>query len=517
MEKIYSIITVVLLCTASLHAQNVNIPDANFKAYLVGNTSINTNSDSEIQVSEATAFNGSINCNNLNITDLTGIEAFTALTSLECNDNNLTSLDVSNNTNLSILYCNNNNLTSIDISNNTQLISFQCCCNSISTLDLSNNSLLDRLYVNHNQLSSLDVTNNTALTKFRCYNNQLTQLNVANGNNTNFTEFLAQNNPNLTCIQVDNAAYSTTNWTDIDAGVSFSEDCSATWCTVNIPDANFKVYLVGNASINTNSDSEIQCSEAAAFTGYLNCNNLNIADLTGIEAFTALTSLHCGNNSSITVLDLSQNTALTYLNCSNIGLTSLDVSNNTSLTELNCQNNQITNLDVTNNNDLNQLVCYGNQITSLDVSNSLNLTDLRVQNNQLTQLNVANGNNTNFTLFDATNNPNLTCIQVDDANYSTTNWTDIDAGASFSENCGSTTEVNELGQTLLNFYPNPVTQHLNLIMNNSATIQVVNLLGETVVTQKAVEGHSTLDVSNLKPGIYFLQSENSKAVRFVKE
>ena len=40
--------------------QNVNIPDANFKAYLVGNSAINTNGDSEIQVSEATAFNGAI-------------------------------------------------------------------------------------------------------------------------------------------------------------------------------------------------------------------------------------------------------------------------------------------------------------------------------------------------------------------------------------------------------------------------------------------------------------------------
>jgi hypothetical protein len=42
--------------------QNVNIPDANFKAYLVGNTAINTNGDTEIQVSEATAFTGTIYC-----------------------------------------------------------------------------------------------------------------------------------------------------------------------------------------------------------------------------------------------------------------------------------------------------------------------------------------------------------------------------------------------------------------------------------------------------------------------
>ena len=40
--------------------QNVNIPDAIFKEYLVNNTAINTNGDYEIQVSEASVFNGGI-------------------------------------------------------------------------------------------------------------------------------------------------------------------------------------------------------------------------------------------------------------------------------------------------------------------------------------------------------------------------------------------------------------------------------------------------------------------------
>jgi hypothetical protein len=75
----------VLLALPLLYGYNqnekiVNIPDANFKAYLVGNTNINTNGDTEIQVSEAAAFNGGINCGWMNIADLTGIEAFTALT-----------------------------------------------------------------------------------------------------------------------------------------------------------------------------------------------------------------------------------------------------------------------------------------------------------------------------------------------------------------------------------------------------------------------------------------------------
>ena len=56
--------------------QNVTIPDANFKAYLVGNTSINTNMDTEIQVSEANSFSGEISCGSMNISDLTGIEEF---------------------------------------------------------------------------------------------------------------------------------------------------------------------------------------------------------------------------------------------------------------------------------------------------------------------------------------------------------------------------------------------------------------------------------------------------------
>ena len=58
----------------------MSIPDANFKAYLLGNSNINTNDDTEIQVSEASAYGGTISCNYDDISDLTGIEAFTALT-----------------------------------------------------------------------------------------------------------------------------------------------------------------------------------------------------------------------------------------------------------------------------------------------------------------------------------------------------------------------------------------------------------------------------------------------------
>ena len=128
---------------------------------------------------------------------------------------------------------------------------------------------------------------------------------------------------------------------------------------VNIPDANFKKYLIGNEDINTNGDNEIQLSEASSFEGYMDCSEMNISNLKGIEAFTALTQLGLDYN-QLTSLDVSKNTALAYLNCGGNKLTSLDVSKNTALDGLDCGENQLTSLDVSKNTALTYLMCSGN-------------------------------------------------------------------------------------------------------------------------------------------------------------
>ena len=238
---------------------------------------------------------------------------------------------------------------------------------------------------------------------------------------------------------------------------------------VNIPDVNFKSYLVGSSEINTNDDDEIQLSEASAFSGWINCQELGISDLTGIEAFTSVSVILCGWN-ELTELDLSQNTALTSLNCNNNQLTSLNVSQNTDLGDLRCWNNQLTSLDIGQNSSLFLLACWNNQLTSLDISQNTDLSELHCennqiasidvsqhteltyltcQNNQLTYLNVANGNNLQMgaiQTFNASNNPNLNCIEVDNLSWSNSNWTvsegHIDTQHFFSENCNET-EIEE--------------------------------------------------------------------------
>ena len=83
----------------------VEIPDANFKAYLL--ESFDINKDGEISISEANAV-VDIDCSNRNIKDLTGIQKFINLERLNCNNNLLEELELRYNKKLNRLVCTNN-------------------------------------------------------------------------------------------------------------------------------------------------------------------------------------------------------------------------------------------------------------------------------------------------------------------------------------------------------------------------------------------------------------------------
>ncbi|WP_298777478.1 choice-of-anchor Q domain-containing protein [uncultured Polaribacter sp.] len=275
----------------------------------------------------------------------------------------------------------------------------------------------------------------------------------------------------------------------VDLGAYESIDTSPI-CNISIPDINLKASLIADTTVNTNGDTEISCAEANAFTGGLYVDSENINDATGIQAFENLTILSIGNNSLMN-LNLSANKALQELYCYNNSLTSLNLSANTALKRINVSQNIITNLDLSNN---------------------IVLGKIDVAYNQLTSLNIANGNNSNMYWydFDAKNNPNLLCIQVDDVTYSTNNFSQIDAIASFSTNCNSTASIidNELNSSI-NVYPNPVVDLLtiNLTLGKKLSkVQVFNLLGKKIMEFT----NKTLDLKAISSGIYLLKIESSK-------
>jgi Leucine-rich repeat (LRR) protein len=71
---------------------------------------------------------------------------------------------------------------------------------------------------------------------------------------------------------------------------------------------------------------------------------------------------------------------------------------------------------------LTDLFCHDNQLTELDLSNNPNLFELNCRNNLLTSLDVRNGNNLGLWYFTSTFNPDLYCIDVDDISYAEYNW-----------------------------------------------------------------------------------------------
>ena len=161
MKKQLLSITLLFLSYLTSTAQNVNIPDSIFKSALLSDTSINTNADLEIQISEAAVYNGTINVPSLSIANLTGIEAFTSLINLNCSNNQLSSLDVTASISLVYLDCSSNFLTNLNVSGITSLTQLYCTSNQLSTLDISSNTNLTIIDCQANSITSLSTLNNS--------------------------------------------------------------------------------------------------------------------------------------------------------------------------------------------------------------------------------------------------------------------------------------------------------------------------------------------------------------------
>lgn len=178
-----------LLPTAAFAAGGVeidetNFPDEKFREYV--KTKFDKDNDDILSADEiAEAKEISVEGNP--ITSFKGIEYFTALTSLECSKTKLTSLDTSHNKKLGYLRCNYiPDLTTLNVSQNTELKVLYCNDNALADLDLTNNTALEKLECGGNEFTTLDLSKNTNLKYFGFFNGKLSSLDLAN--NTNLEE-----------------------------------------------------------------------------------------------------------------------------------------------------------------------------------------------------------------------------------------------------------------------------------------------------------------------------------------
>jgi len=264
-ELVFYVLTLFISCYT--FAQYTAIPDINFEQALIdqGIDSENT-LDGQILTNDINTITTLDVAYYYSITDLTGIQDFTALEYLNCEHNELTVLDISNNLLLEELYCGNswidvgpfNMMTELDVSNSINLRTLGCFglfylealdvsqnlilenlyCGftqityidlaqninlkildvdycDLTDLDLTNNVALTHLTVttdypntipgpNSNQILSLDLSQNVALTVVKVEDSFLEELNLKNGANNVLLNVRAEMNPNLVCITVDN-------------------------------------------------------------------------------------------------------------------------------------------------------------------------------------------------------------------------------------------------------------------------------------------------------------------------
>ena len=294
-----------------------NFPDAKFREVVEG---FDKDQDGVLSAKEI-ALVGGIDCSGPasgkgEISDLTGIEYFTSLQSLACNDNQIKRLDLSKNTKLHYLNCADNQLTELNVSKNTEIDHLYCQNNQLTELNVSQVTKLHTLRCYNNKLTKLDL--NDGLWELNCKKNNLTQLDVSN--NTKLRELLCPNNP-LTELDLSKN-------TDL---VHFN----CTRCQLTKLDMSKNTGLVYS---------------------YCDYNPLVELDVSKSTALKALTLYEC----PLTQLDVSNNPELESLYLYKNGLTELDVSKNTKLTILSCDRNHFTSLDVSNNTSLNRFSSIAN-------------------------------------------------------------------------------------------------------------------------------------------------------------
>jgi len=259
---------------------NTIFPDVNLASCVKGY--VDTNNINDLNAIEELV------CHRQGITDATGIEVLTQLKTLDFYGNELTSIDVSQNTLLTSLTLASNKLTDIDVSHNTALTFLELKFNKeISSLDVSNNTQLLTLSLTLNKLTTIDVSNNTLLVNLNVAYNQLTSIDVTNNTDLQILELSYDNQ--ITSIDVTN-------------------------------NTELKVLTLHNNQI----------------------SSIDISKLPLLE------ELHLAGN-QLTSLDVSNNPNLTILRAWSNAITAIDTSNNPELTALSLAENQLTSVDFSNN------------------------------------------------------------------------------------------------------------------------------------------------------------------------
>ncbi len=328
-------VTEIICPEGDLPIDAVHFPDVGFRAYLAYLNSYNGGSnsnfvfrkdDKDIERIKNLDFPGYF----YNMSDVTGIENFTELTSLSCNENQIKKLDLSKNTKLKYLDCSGNQLEELNITNCTELKTLYCYRNSLDKLDTSTNKKLKTLNCDEKVMEIICPEGDIPIDYVHFPDDEFrTQLRYINAN-------YGGSKSNFVFRKADK-----------------------------------DIARLTELNVNTKN---LQGIEYLTSLKKLDCSSSGIKKL-DLTKNTALQELRCSDN-SLSSLNVTKNTKLTYLDCHNNKLKSLNVTKNTKLKTLLCNANTLTALNISKNTALTTLDCSQNLISEIDATSCPNLVNI---------------------------------------------------------------------------------------------------------------------------------------------
>ena len=307
-------------CSMAAMAQNINInattfPDLNFRNWVLSQS---YGADGELTPTEINNVT-TIEIQNLGITDITGIEYFTALTTLRLGNENP----------------NTNSIPNVDLSALNNLQKFYGRKSGITHLTLpTNKTALIEVYLqdNPNLTGTLDFTGFTGLQKFSSENSNIERLIFDGCTSMNFDS--SSFNVNLKYIDISNCSTTSFYKGSIKLETFIAKNCTS----------------LKNLTLNMSTVKYIDISGCTAFTSF-SYQGANAKDnYNPLETFIArdctnIKTLNIHNN-SLTSVDVTGCTQLQNLNYPGNLLTYVDLSTNTELLKVEASNNLFLDLGV---------------------------------------------------------------------------------------------------------------------------------------------------------------------------
>jgi hypothetical protein len=371
MKNYYFLLIAVLLFTG-VQAQIIDFPDPYFKSMLfmpytakdLGGqyTTIDANHNGEIEVSEALTISElALYPNGNRASSLVGIANFSNLKVLNCNGNNLSSLDVHTLSQLTELQCSGNNMVALNLTGLVNLKTLICGSNHFASYDCTGLPSLEVLDCSYNyNLASVNISGLSHLINVNCSYNHLTAIDFSG----------------LSALKTLDCSYNSFTALNVSSVLTlenlYCNNCSNLTNLIlgalpNLTELNCSASPVGSLNLSPVPNLHVLKCVMSSLT------SLNVSPLAN------LTYLDCNSNGDAftNLIGVSGLVNLTYLNCCQNNIAALDVSNLVNLVTLNICTIDITSLNVAALSNLREFSFFQTPITTMDLSNVAgNLTKL---------------------------------------------------------------------------------------------------------------------------------------------